>query len=514
VRIAVFFLLAMVVFPALGQPSLAIPPDSAVLAAIRASNQFATDLYGQLAKENRGKNLFFSPYSMSSAMAMTAEGARDETAGQMGKVLCFPAAAQHLGDDARLIPWNMATIRTGMAALNERFNTRKPVAKEVLDKIEVLRKDLKAADEAANSGNDWGKRNVAAEKSQIIVDKLNKLLAQVDQYELRVANALWGEKTFTFQQPYMDTIHKFYGTGGLFPVDFRYNAEEARQQINTWVEEQTRNRIEDLVQKGDVDNSTRLVLTNAVYFKGQWAETFQADQTKDEDFLLAGGANTRVPMMHKGKLGAAGYAAFKGDGTDFKTPRQIQGDEKQDLLYPDPRGFTLLEMPYKGEQLSMVVIVPQSADGLADLEKKLSNTNLQTWIGHLQRREVNVLMPKFKLETNYRMKDTLTAMGIVRAFVDPRDFTNGAQFDRMSVSQDPAQKFYIKQVIHKAFVEVSEKGTEAAASSAVHMLPPGEVLSWLPFTPTFRADKPFLFLIRDKQTGTILFLGRVTNPKM
>ena len=161
----------------------------------------------------------------------------------------------------------------------------------------------------------------------------------------------------------------------------------------------------------------------------------------------------------------------------------------------------------------MVVIVPQSADGLADLEKKISSTNLQTWTGRLQRRSVHVFMPKFKLETNYQMADTLKAMGMVRAFVDPRNLANGAQFDGMSVSQVPEQKLYISKVIHKAFVEVSEKGTEAAAATAVIMMVPTSAPMLSPFTPTFRADKPFVFVIRDKQTGTILFLGRVTNPK-
>jgi serine protease inhibitor len=183
-------------------------------------------------------------------------------------------------------------------------------------------------------------------------------------------------------------------------------------------------------------------------------------------------------------------------------------------LYLDSHGFAMLEMPYKGEQLSMVVIVPQSADGLADLEKKLSSDQLQTWIDRLQRRAVNVFLPKFKLETTYKMADTLKAMGMARAFADPRDPANGAQFDGMNASQDPEQKLYISKVIHKAFVEVSEKGTEAAAATAVRVGPRAmSVGRSLSFTPTFHADKPFLFVIRDKPTGTILFVGRVTDPR-
>jgi serine protease inhibitor len=189
-----------------------------------------------------------------------------------------------------------------------------------------------------------------------------------------------------------------------------------------------------------------------------------------------------------------------------------RGEVDPKKVYPDERGFQLLELPYKGDEVSMLVIVPRSADGLAALEKKLTSADLKTWIDKLKKRTVIVNLPKFKLETKYTMEKTLQDMGMKRAFKDPR-LADGAQFDGMSESEDPEQKLYITKVLHKAFVEVNEKGTEAAAATAVIMAQPTSAPVFVPFTPTFRADRPFLFLIRDVKTGSLLFLGRMTNPK-
>jgi serpin B len=209
------------------------------------------------------------------------------------------------------------------------------------------------------------------------------------------------------------------------------------------------------------------------------------------------------------------YAAFGGDGAFFDTPTRVPfgSDIDPKKVYPDERGFTLLEIPYKGGEVSMVLIAPRSADGLAGLEKKLTSANVRTWIGKLQQRAVHVFVPRFKLETKYALEKSLQAMGMVRAFEDPR-LPDGAQFDGMSASEDPAQKLYVSKVLHKAFVEVNEKGTEAAAATAVIMARPKEAVPQsVPFTPTFRADRPFVFLIRDVKTGSILFVGRMMNPR-
>ncbi len=492
-----------------------------VTAVVKSNSEFALDLYARLKGENAGKNLFFSPYSVSSALAMVAEGARGETAEQMGKVLRFPEAARRGGDDAKLLPWDMAQVHTGLAALNDHFRAgSRGAPKAVREKIEALRKELQAANRSAADllrARKFAEQEKAARKSQAIAAGLNKLQSQYGQYELRVANALWGEKSYPFKQPYIDTIHKYYRTGGLFPVDFRNDYEGARKRINGWVEEQTANRIKDLIPANAVDEETkklmRLVLTNAIYFKGEWAEVFAEGQTKDEDFTLAGGRKVRAPLMHRGGMGSARYAAFRGDGSFFDTPARVpRGKVDEKTVYPDERGFTMLELPYKGGEVAMLVILPRSTDGLEALEKKLTAENLTAWVGKLRQRGVHVYLPKFKVETKYDLGKTLQGMGMVRAFNDPRA-ADGAQFDGMSQSQDPAQKLYVSKVLHKAFVEVNEKGTEAAAATAVMMaMPKSAAPVSVPFTPTFRADRPFLFLIRDRQSGSILFLGRMVNP--
>ncbi len=256
-------------------PYDAVPPPplaatSLAVLAVEANRGFAVDLYQQLAKENQGKNLFFSPYSMSVALAMTVEGARGETALQMGDVLHFPKQVRRTEKDADWIPWDNAVIDAGLAAFNKRYNAEKDC-------------------------------------------------------ELRVANALWGEKTYPFAKSYLEAIEKSYGTGHVTPVDFLTNAEAARKLINTWVKKETKDRIKDLIPPQAVDRDTVLVLTNAIYFKGAWFEAFPGDATKEEDFFLEGGKKVRVPLMHHDALGSASYAAFNGDGTWFDTPTTLGG---------------------------------------------------------------------------------------------------------------------------------------------------------------------------------------------
>jgi serine protease inhibitor len=488
------------------------PPPAAANPAVTANDDFGLDLYRQLAKENAGKNLFFSPYSMSVALAMTAEGARGETALQMGKTLRFPASLRRA---AEATPWDMTALHTGMASLMERFNV-KPVPKETRERIVRLRAELKEADDQAKAlvkAEKYAEAEREALKAHRLAAELNRLLEQVDQYELRSANALWGEKTYPFRTSYIDTVRTYYRTGsGIFPLDFIGDKEGSRKQINSWVEEQTNNRIKDLLPDGSVTPLTRLVLTNAVYFKGQWSDPFDARATRDEPFLLGDGKKTSVPLMG-GHLKKVSYAACNGDGTAFDSPVEIGVDvgEKYDKYYPDKKGFQLLELPYKGGDLAMVVIVPGSEDGLPALEKLLTSANLKAWMGKLQQRATEAYLPRFKLETDYQMKPTLQKLGMVRAFVAPGK-ADGAQFDGMCESKDPGHKLYITRVLHKAFVEVNEKGTEAAAATAV-LLEKKEARETRPFVPMVRADRPFVFLIRDRKTGCVLFLGRVTNPR-
>ncbi len=506
------------------EPKEAQPISPAVNNPVQATSDFGIDLYQQLARENQGKNLFFSPYSMSVALTMTAEGARQETAAEMGKVLRFPATTHQTGAAAALQPWNITPIHRGMQELLTRYNPR-PVSAAQAAQLEAKRAQF-ALEKAELDrlkqlvDKDYSKWQTAygvqREKTEKPRHELNALLEKINPYELRVANRLYGEKTYPFQHSYLDTINQYYGSGTLDPVDFIHDAELMRKRINAWVQKQTNERIKVLLPANSLDEMTRLVLVNAVYFKGDWLAPFDARDTKKEDFLTATG-KAPVSMMSSYKLEGTRYGAFNADGSFFATPELIYRESsEQDLkkAYPGKDGFLVAELSYKGRELSMLVIVPQDAQGLAELEKKLSSDQLQNWIGKLENRNVHVQLPKFKMETDYpEMSHSLETLGMVRAFVNPQDPARGAQFDGMCASTDPRLKLYISKVCHKAFVEVNEKGTEAAAATAVVMREPVSLPSSQPFTPTFRADKPFIFAIRDVQLGTILFLGRLVNPK-
>jgi len=290
-------------------------------------------------------------------------------------------------------------------------------------------------------------------------------------YELTIANALWGQRGYGFQSAFLALNRKHYGAG-LKSVDFVRNAEGARKEINGWVEKKTRDRIKDLIPAGVLSPLTRLVLTNAIYFKGDWAAKFKESRTKDGIFQVSAAEKVTVPMMK----------------------------QTEKFGYHQGRGFQALELPYKGDALSMVMFLPESIDGLAGLEKVLTAKKIAEVTARLRRQKVRLEMPRFKMTLFVSLKDALVAMGMADAFSDRR-----ADFSGMTGRRD----LYISAVLHKAFVEVNEEGTEAAAATAVVM-----ALRGMPAPPPlFRADRPFVFIIRDRGTGAILFMGRVANPK-
>jgi serine protease inhibitor len=480
-----------------------------------ASNaSFAFALYHQFASENY-ENLLFSPYSVANVLVMTAEGAVGETAFEMGKVLQFPNSARRNEQGGHTNPWNVSIIHHSMAAINQRLSGSNPAAtKQIRSRVAELRKKqsklTEEVKELRRSGQ-WEKSESVGKDQNRITDELNGLLNQLDQYEIHIANALWAEQTYPLKQTYINTINKYYKTGGVFPVDFKFNYETVRQRVNRWVEDQTSQRIKNLIPTGAVDEYTSLILTNAIYFKGEWATPFEEKYTKERDFILGDGSKIKTLLMNE-TVSHARYAAFDADGSFFETPQTIEKHQKKGL-YPDEGGFAILELSYKGDEISMVIIAPNSYNGLPSLEARFTLQNLDQWQTQLVKRKVHVFLPKFKLETDYRMKKTLQAMGMVRAFEDPRK-PDGAQFDGMTASADPMQQLYITQVMHKAFVEVNEKGTEAAAATGMTMVMSVRIPVTKPFVPTFRADRPFLFLIRDRVTGSILFVGRLLNPNI
>ena len=288
-------------------------------------------------------------------------------------------------------------------------------------------------------------------------------------YQLSTANALWGQKSYPFVPAYLKLTKDTYGAG-LHEVDFVGAAEQARQTINAWVEKETHDKIKDLLKQGDVSDATRLVLTNAIYFKGDWASKFKKDLTQEQNFHIAGGKTVKVPLM----------------------------TQKGDYRYLDGGTFQALEMPYAGKEITMTVLLPKKADGLAELEKNLTTANLTGWLGKLHQTEVNVALPRFKVTAEFKLKPVLSKLGMPIAFSSRADFTGIATKEGLAIDN----------VIHKAYVDVNEEGTEAAAATAV-----GIKALAVQVVPDFRADHPFLFMIRDMRSGSVLFLGRLVEPK-
>jgi serpin B len=384
---------------------------------VEGNNKFALELFTKL-QSTKG-NLFFSPYSISTALAMAHAGARNETESQMARVLHFPVSANRSTDLS---------------------------SKLLLDRPQF----------ASSFGN--------------IVKDLNNR-GQKGGYTLTVANALWGQKNYGFLEDFLELIETSYN-GRLNEVDFVRDMETARKTINAWVEKKTNDKIKNLISEGVLDSMTRLVLTNAIYFKGNWARQFKENRTKDSTFTLADGQKIDVAMMN----------------------------QKAEFGYMETDTFQALELPYVDEELSMVILLPKQFDALDEFEKTLVQENLTQWLAKIHKREVVVFVPKFKMTSQFSLASVLKSMGMKDAFA------SGADFSGINGKRD----LFISAVIHKAYVEVNEEGTEAAAATGVVMrltsIGPAPI-------PVFRADHPFLFLIRDNLTDSILFIGRVANPK-
>jgi serpin B len=377
---------------------------------VECNNKFALNLYAKL-KSTEG-NLFFSPYSISTALAMTYAGAKGQTARQMVDVLNFPTKSEEHK------PY----------LSQEQFHC------------------------------DFGK----------IIKDMNARGTE-DKYELSVANALWGQKGYEFLDEFLDLVKSNYD-GGLNEVDFVEATEQARQTINMWVEEKTKDKIKELIKEGVLSSMTRLVLTNAIYFKGNWASQFDEEQTIDAPFYVSASEEIVVPMMNqKGEFG-----------------------------YTETGDLQALELPYVEDELSMVIVLPKAKDGIDEVEEELTEEELAGWMEKLREREVVVSIPKFKMTQELSLAEVLQSMGIVDAF------TSVADFSGMNGKRD----LFISAVIHKAYVDVNEEGTEAAAATAIGM----RLTAIEEPPPVFRADHPFIFIIRDKVTDSILFLGRVINP--
>jgi serpin B len=299
-------------------------------------------------------------------------------------------------------------------------------------------------------------------------------------YELRTANAVWAQKGMSWQPEFQARLAG-YGTGAFREADFPANPEAERKRVNDWAEQETSGRIKDLVPRGAINRTTRMVLGNAVYFKGEWQARFDPKRTYPRPFKLADGTTKDIPMMFR-----------EGDFRYYAAPdRDAQGEPE----------FQVAEVPYKGDQVSMVILLPRKPDGLAALAKKVTPDLLSRWLSQaVEAKETPLGLPKLRIETeSVSWKEPLVKLGMPSAFADGQ-----ADFSGMT----GAPNLCIADVFHKAFVDVNEEGTEAAAATAVIMR---EVAAPV-VMDRFIADRPFLFLIRHKPTNAILFVGRFEKP--
>ncbi|MBU0611828.1 serpin family protein [Patescibacteria group bacterium] len=318
--------------------------------------------------------------------------------------------------------------------------------------------------------------NILRNSFSSINNEINKTSSE---YQLSIANALWAQKDYKFLDEYFSSVGKYYG-GKVTNVDFKNATEEARLAINKWVEDRTNDKIKEIISKGVLSVDTRLVLTNAIYFNGKWSKTFEKKGTKENSFFIDSENNVEVNMM-----------------------KQANNDETL-FNYSENDDLQILEMPYKGDKLSMIVVLPKKND-ITSFEKLLTFSNFNSWKKSLKKQRVNVFIPQFKFDAKYSMVEDLKSMGM------PISFSPGnADFSKMDGTKD----LFISDVIHQSFVDVNEDGTEAAAATAVVM----GVTSAGPFEgpviPTFNANHPFVFMIQDTTNGNILFMGRVVNPNL
>jgi serpin B len=379
-------------------------PSADVRAVAEDNNRFALDLYARL-RTGPADNLFFSPASLSTALAMTYAGAGGRTAEQMARVLHFGLPRERLHPAFR-----------------------------------DLRRYWDAKDKESG-------------------------------YRLSLANRLWGQQGSHFLPGFLATTREHYGAE-LAQVDFARQADRARQRINAWIEEQTRRKIQDLIPPGVLDAMTGLVLTNAIYFKGDWTEPFREEATQVAPFHVSAHQQTDAPLMYR----------------------------QDDFRYWAGAGLKVLELPYGKGDLAMLVLLPDEIEGLSTLEAKLTADNLSRWQAGLLKQEVRVTLPRFRLTSQFQLAAALKAMGMTRAFTP-------GEADLSGMSSE--EGLSLSAVIHKAFVDVNEEGTEAAAATGVEV----KSVAAIEGPAVFRADHPFVFLIRDNRTGGILFLGRLVDPR-
>jgi len=371
------------------------------------NNKFTFKLFKEL-KSDTNKNLFYSPFSISTALAMVYAGARSETAFQISQTLNFPQSEKFHTDYKQLLN-----------ELNERTEGK---------------------------------------------------------IKLNIANGLWAQKNFKFLDSYFNIVKSNYSSE-LKNVDFAdaIESEKTRKEINAWVEQKTNDKIKDLLSPDDLTSLTRLVLVNAIYFYGDWANPFEKQATMPKEFSLMDGTQIKVPFMN----------------------------HQERFNYYEDSKIKAIEIPYMDNKASMVIFLPIKNKLMAEFEKSFDYKYYQDIISSFQPTDVRLSLPKFQTTYKINLGTILSQMGMPLAFSP-----SGADFSGMTGKRD----LCISEVIHQAFIHVDEKGTEAAAATAVVM----KITAIRPSSDikVFNADHPFIFCIKDNTTGSILFIGKIINPEI
>ncbi|XP_057196227.1 leukocyte elastase inhibitor-like isoform X2 [Triplophysa rosa] len=533
-----------------------------------ANTQFSLNLFKKISEQEKGTNVFYSPLSISSALAMVSLGAKGNTQDQMLQVMCLnnlvkpdtvtpaprppaqgeppklqeplkhqipgqgqcevpkvqdplkpqkpvhsqcePPKAQDPLKPQKPVqgqcehpkvqdplkpqkpgqgelpkvqdPWKPQKPGQGeLPKVQDPLKPQKPGQGELPKVQDPLKPQKPGQGEPPKLQEPLKHQLPASVKEDLIHSSFNKLMSALNkpgvQYMLSLANRLYGEKSYQFIDKFIRDSQKYY-QAGLEPVDFITNAEAARVNINNWVEKQTQGKINNLLAKGVVSPMTRLVLVNAIYFKSNWEKKFPKEATVEKQFKLNKNETKPVKMMNQ--------------------------KSKFPLTFIQEVNSQILELPYVGKNLSMLIVLPNQIEdnttGLQKLEKTLTYEKLMDWTkpDNMSVQEVRISLPKFKMEQTYNMKSLLKSLGMVDAFDAGK-----ANFSGMSPNND----LVVSEVIHKSFVEVNEEGTEAAAATGVVV-----GITSIQHPQVFNADHPFLFFIRHNPTNSVLFFGRFCSP--
>ncbi len=468
---------------------------------VTANSKFAFDLYSQLAKEKPGQNIFFSPYSTSSALLLAAEAANGITKQEIINTLRYNHPLNHLNNSSQNIPTETNKILSGFNSVNKLLQENSTAQEQLVieNKLNAVSKQLDKFLRLKNTNSytqDETQNNKPSgpDKKLYTLKQLDKKLAELrkeykklyeklNHNELYIANSIWIDKSLNVKNTYIDKLKNTLGNDTIQFADFKNTPEIARKHMNQWVEEKTKNNIKNVYRAGSITPEIILTIGNAIFFKSRWNSEFKPEDTKINNFHLHSGDIIKTPFMYANHMKNTSYAKF---------------DDKGEALYTHQKnGFSMIELPYHKRKLSMVIIAPHKETRITSLESIMNEKNITKWMKQMKPSDVYVSIPKFKTKTDYNLTTTLNKMGIKSAFNNTANLTNISN----------VKPLYLSRINHKAQIEVDESGSTAFAHTEI------EISLGVPTIQKFIANKPFIYLIKDNKSGTILFLGRMMNPK-